>query len=488
MRTERVDGAAGRRVLTAMIVNKTVLGRVTSVWGDPPPFDAGWLNEVGGWCVEHYRRYGEAPGPAVGAYYEEKAPRLPRDEARNLEEFLADLSGEYERLGEEVNPDHVVDVAGKLFDDVRLRRLTEAVDADRAAGRLDAAKARVTKFTPAALGAGKGVDLFVDPEAIRSTYAKEVRDPLVVYPGGLGRFFGSQLGRDCFVAFMGPEKSGKSWWLLDVAWRAMCQRRRVAFFQVGDLSESQVKDRFLVRAMRHPSRSEHGWPCSVRLPKAIKPPLEEDGPAEVEYEDLTFDKPFDSASGWEEDVRRAVERETKSRRSFFRLWCSPTRSATVATLRAEIDAWMLQDWVPDVVVIDYADILAPEDRREEPLHQIKRTWEELRKLSQTLHCLLVTATQVNAESYKKRRLDRSNFSGNHLKFAEVTAMYGVNVTAAEKERQVCRLNSVAQRTGDYSPRRDVHVAQCLALSRPAVRSYFPAGKGNDRRGGEPAVR
>jgi hypothetical protein len=477
MRVETFDGAPGRRVLIGMVVNKTVLGRVASVWGEQPPFDAAWLNRVGGWCVRHYRQYGEAPGSALQAYYEEDAAKLSRDEASALDEFLEGLSGEYERHAEEINPDHLIDLAGRHFDDVKLRRLEEGIAADRSAGKLEQAKARVTKFTASGLGVQTGVDLFVDREAIRSTYSKEIREPLIVYPGDLGRFFGSQLGRDCFVGIMAIEKGGKSYFLLDMAYRAMCQRRRVAYFQVGDLSEAQIKDRFLVRAAKRPSLSsdpEGAWPCTVRWPMSIKVPIVENEPAQVEFEDRVFDCPIDAVADWDVAVKEAVRRRVKSKHSLFRLWCCPTRTATMSMIRAQLDAWEISGWgPPDVVVIDYADILAPEDRKEDKIQQVKTTWEEMRKLSQTLHCLLVTATQVNSDSYKKRRLDRTNFAGNHLKFAEVTAMYGLSTTVAEKETQVCRLNVIAQRQGDYSVGRDVHVAQCLALSNPAVCAVFP---------------
>ena len=46
--------------------------------------------------------------------------------------------------------------------------------------------------------------------------------------------------------------------------------------------------------------------------------------------------------------------------------------------------------IPDVIIVDYADILAPEDTRQsEKRHQVDETWKALRRLSQEWHALVI---------------------------------------------------------------------------------------------------
>lgn len=142
-------------------------------------------------------------------------------------------------------------------------------------------------------------------------------------------------------------------------------------------------------------------------------------------------------------------------------------------IRSILDGWEQEDWFPDVVVIDYADILLPVNPREEKIAQIKTDWEEMRKLSLERDCLVVTGTQANAATYSKKIQGRENFSGNHLKMAEVTALVGINFTGEEKDAGITRLNYIVRRTGAWNARRCVHVAGCLTLANPAVRSVFP---------------
>lgn len=485
MKSHEIDGSREREVLTGMVVNSSVCGAIAARW-DGRLFASAAANIVGGMCVRYWRRHRRHPGKDIESLYrlwEEKGQ--DRDHAEYLSDFLASLSGEYERNGD-INPGHVIDVAGELFDDVRLDRCADEIKMHRANGDRVAAEAARVNATPIAVGVGSSISLFTDPEAIRSTYDQEHREPLIEYEGALGEFFADSLSRDSLVGLMAVEKAGKSWWMLDMAYRAMQNRKRVAYFQVGDLSDWQIKDRFLVRAKRHPSRStreDREWPCHVNWPTSITAPprTDDDGkvrrklePATVTTKRKEFQAPLQCGEDWIQEIMDTVRGEVRSKKSWLELSCHPTRSISVAGIRAVLDGWLLQSdpYVPDVICIDYADILAPVDRKKDEIHQIKETWEELRKLSMEKHCLVITATQVNAASYTRSLLDRSNFSGNHLKYAEVNSMFGINVTSAEKDVGVCRLNCIARREGAFNWSRAIHVAGCLALSCPAVRSCW----------------
>lgn len=482
MRIERQDGDRERRILIGMIVNDTVLGRVSSRW-DGSLFAGKPANTLAGLCVDYYRSYSKAPRKNIVNIFSAWSEKNQDDESiKFMDRFLSGLSNEYEMNGE-LNPDQVSDAAGRLFNTVRLKRLVDHIQGYLDLGQVDNAELAVTKFSRVEMGVGSGVDLFIDLEAMRSTYARELREPLILYPGDLGNFFGDYLARDNFIIFWGTEKSGKSFFLLDMAYRAMCQRRKVAYFQAGDLSEHQIKDRFLVRAAKHPSRStqeDRRWPCRVLWPTSIMAPNNEDEFAWVKRDSKEFAGPINSQENWDEKITKIIKRETNSDLSYFRLSCHPTKSISVLGIQSILESWELHGFHADVVIIDYADILCPVNKQEEKREQVKTTHEHLRQLSQRLHCLLVSASQVNAQSYMKRTLDRSNFSENHLKLAEGTGIIGINQVNEEKERGVCRLNWIVRREGEYSSRRCIHVAQCLALSYPTVRSVFAVSRSRGR--------
>ena len=90
---------------------------------------------------------------------------------------------------------------------------------------------------------------------------------------------------------------------------------------------------------------------------------------------------------------------------------------------------------------------------------------------------MVTATQANAASYKADLLFMQHFSEDKRKLAHANGIIGINVTAEEKVREVCRLNWVVIRERDMAPTRVVHCAGCLAIGNPAIRTLM-AKKGD----------
>ncbi len=137
-----------------------------------------------------------------------------------------------------------------------------------------------------------------------------------------------------------------------------------------------------------------------------------------------------------------------------------------------LDSWIRDGWIPDIVVIDYADVLAPPSGVREFREQQFITWMGMRTLSMDLQCLLLTATQADAASYKQWLLTRSNFSEDKRKLGQVSSILGMNVTALEYDKQLMRLNWVLNRDMKASRTRCLHVATCLALGQPIVHSTF----------------
>ncbi len=90
MRYERRSGSDERRITTAMIVDKVVLGRVASRWRPEGLFSSPWANMVGGWAVDYHRTYGAAPGQAIEGLFEawaeggDKAASAPGPNRRRL--------------------------------------------------------------------------------------------------------------------------------------------------------------------------------------------------------------------------------------------------------------------------------------------------------------------------------------------------------------------------------------------------------------------
>ncbi len=464
MKVDKHEAGDEKRVLTAMVVDPVVLGRVADRWHGEGLFRVRWANLVGRWCVDYFQKYEQAPGADIEGLFASWAGQNEGAAAVDLvDRFLQGLSDEYEEIADETNSDYMVDVAAGLFNAVALERMAEAVRGCLDRGDTAAAMDTVASWDKVEMGAGAGVDVLGDEASIREAFESKA-EPLIKYPGALGEFFGEQLGRDEFVAFTGATGRGKTWWLMDVAWQAVRQKRRVAFFEVGDMSQNQIMRRFMCRAAGHPTKP----PYELEVPnKIIYDPSV--GVAEVGYEAASFGGPLT----WEKAWTSCEKRLRRRKQPLLRLSVHPNSSINVAGINSVLNVWERGGWVPDVVVIDYADILAkPAGFNGDSRDAINENWKQMRGLSQTRHILLVTATQADANSYTAQTISRSNFSDDRRKNDHVTGMCGINATPEEQAIGVCRLNWTKRREEAYTEGRCVHVAGSLALGRPHIVSTF----------------
>lgn len=467
MKIEKRDGSIERRIVIGLVTDPTVLARISAKWEGHGLFASKWANLVGGWAIHYYNKYHKAPMKHIRQLFEQWAEKSHDDETTTLvEKFLSSISDEYEALAEETNSHYLIDLAGKLFNQVKLNKLAEAVQDEVAGGDAEKALQKVLTFGKVELGEGEGIHVLGDMDAVREAFTEE-ETPLIAYPGAIGKFFGNAFQRDALIGFMGPEKRGKTWWLMDVAYRGLLQHRKVAFFEVGDLSQNQIMRRLMIRISRHPRRRGR-----VYFPTRIEKD-EETGSATVEQSVKDFEKGLSWRRAWK-SCQKLIKRRIKSQIPLLRLSIHPNSTLSVKGIEGILRSWEREEWVPDIIVIDYADILADIGgaHNMEKRDQVNETWKGLRRLSQSLHCLVVTATQTNASSYKADLITKSNFSEDKRKLAHVTGMIGLNATTEEKENQVTRLNWVVLREEEFSESRCVHAAGCLALGNPAIISCF----------------
>ena len=278
---------------------------------------------------------------------------------------------------------------------------------------------------------------------------------------------GNALAHEQFISFCGPEKRGKTFFMLDMAFVAALQRRRTAFFEIGDLSRNQIMRRFQARVAQWPHRVPKGG--IVKIPTKI---TFADGDPAIACRELAVTEPLT----WKRLRRalRAVRRdEIRSEDDeYLKIRAYPAGTISVGRIQEIVHRWQRDGWVPDVVVIDYADLILPPAGIREQRDRINAVWEGLRALSLASHCLVVTATQANRESYDAHLLRMKHSSEDKRKLSHVTGMIGLNCTSQEKQIGVMRLNWMALREDDYSDERCVYVAGSLPLASPIMTSAW----------------
>lgn len=463
MKIERRNPSDERRILTGMITRRDVLSRVAQVW-QPDLFRNRWANLVGSWCVKYFHKYNAAPQQDIEPIFAQWSEKKEGEQVDLVEKFLSSLSGEYESLADDINGDHLSDLAARYFNRERLRKLKDQLEEHLDSGQIDEADALVVKQSRnrIELGTSEMIDVLSDADAIREAMSDEARQVLIKFPGALGTFFRDSLEREGFIAIMAPEKRGKTWWLQKMAWAAMLQRRRVAFFGAGDMSRSQMLRRLMTLGNRRPLK-----PGTVSVPRVT----DEENPQDWDFTEKTWEDRLD----WRDALRKCKEirkRRLKTKSPLLKLACYPNSTLTVDHIETVLDRLDNDDWVADVVVIDYADILAHPKGVSDPRERINENWKALRALSQRRHCLVITATQAKASSYNVRTLNMSHFADDKRKFAHATGIFAINQTTKEKPKGIQRLNWVVLREDEFFVSRCVHVVGQLKIGDPAIVSFI----------------
>ncbi len=464
----KTNGSLERQILIGMIVDSLVIANVAPKWTTSGLFHSNWANVVGGWCVQYYNKYGSAPNKEIESMFMSWSKGRNGEVVDLVQKLLVTLSGTYKRTAKSINARYLVDLSAEHFNEVQLTQLSDQIRGDVSGGDIKAAMARIAKFNKIEVGAGAGIDVFSDLSAMKMTLQHK-RQSLFSWPGALGTFYGDELEREGFLAYIAPEKRGKTWTLIDLSFQAALNGRRVAMFQVGDLSQIQILRRLYTRVAERPLRKTKPGKI-IKYPKTFFRPDAEQPPT-VEFEERTYKR--DADLGEIRQACRKLNMVAGLDQSVFRLSVHPNSSINVSGIKGVIDNWSNKGWHPDVVVIDYADILSPPTGFQgESRDAINENWKQMRRLSQELHCLVVTATQAKAASYEADLLDMTHFADDKRKFAHVTAMVGINQNYEEKLNQTVRYNWIVLREDEFLTTNVVYVAQCLSVANAAVLSAF----------------
>ena len=452
-----VDGSVERKLLTGMVVSTSFLDEATGFY-DPDLIEAKHVRIVAEWCVQYYQRYAKAPGIHIKDIYDSHADQMEPAEKELISDLLSGLSDEYERA-DKLNVPYLLDQAENYFKTQSLSNLYQEGKGLLLRGDVAGAEGLLSEYKRIGRPSSLGTNPFTDAEGMMRAFESDAT-PLFTFPGELGWMLNEELNRDKFLVFMGPEKRGKTWWCNEVAIRAAMARCNVALFQVGDMSEEQIKIRLAVRLAGKSNRERY---CGEH-----ECPTPNNSGIGCSYKTIPSVKPLTWRDAWKTGQRFLGRIKGRD----FRLSVHPSDQLSVAGLKLILDNWdTFDNFIPDVIVIDYVDNLAPENRREEYRHQINRTWKLLRGLSQERHCLVATATQASADSYDQATISMKHFSENKLKNAHVTAMVGLNQTIEEKRARLMRLNMIIQREGEFYADQSVTVAQDLWQGRPFLFSF-----------------
>lgn len=504
----QVKADVERQIIIGMAASDRYLQQITPLYS-PNYMQNAYSRLVAKWCLDYFRRYGTAPGHHLEDIFHSWRRKNPDDERADLIGSMLNVcSREFERSS--FNVEYIVDQSVAYFKEQALRGVAEDITASLTENNLMGAEAAIGKFRKPERLLAEGVNPFTDADAIYDAFDEKAQ-MLVRFPGALGQMLNEQLTRESFIAFQGPEKRGKTWWLMEVAIRAALCRCNVAFFECGDMSQRQIIRRKHIRLAGRSDKKRYcgrirvpvldcKWnqqdTCTMGCRTCGEGVIDPDTTMQVGWKDAPKDyqpctvcarrhpDKFAGAVWYEEKIidhpltgREAVRGGKRFARMVkgrdFKVMAVPSQSMSVSRAKMQLDIWEdTEGFVPDVVIFDYADIMLPERQGQDDFrHGQNSIWMAMRGLSQERHCLVATATQANAESYDCRLQTMRNFSEDKRKYGHVTATFSLNQSPEEKEAGIMRLGQLVVRESDFSLLHTVTVLQCLQIGAPILGSF-----------------
>ena len=125
----------------------------------------------------------------------------------------------------------------------------------------------------------------------------------------------------------------------------------------------------------------------------------------------------------------------------------PTRSATVQTLNAHLKQLEMQSIKPDMVIVDYADIVKPIGTFREKRHSIGDNYERLRELAGEFEIPVWTASQANRSALEEDVIDASKVSEDYSKVMTSDFVMSISRKVEDKISNTARCHVIKNRFG-----------------------------------------
>lgn len=123
----------------------------------------------------------------------------------------------------------------------------------------------------------------------------------------------------------------------------------------------------------------------------------------------------------------------------------PPGSFTPSQLERLIEKYEAKGIIFELVVVDYADIMAPDHRINDPIENSKQTYIGLRAVAFNKNVAVLSATQTNRDGFKATVAKADHIADDFNKVRIVDLLISINITEEERANGEARLFFAASR-------------------------------------------
>ena len=125
----------------------------------------------------------------------------------------------------------------------------------------------------------------------------------------------------------------------------------------------------------------------------------------------------------------------------------PTKTASCSTIRAHIEKMILIGKKPDIVIVDYADLLRGAVSRKEMRHELESIYEDLRGIAGEYEVPLYTASQANRSALEMDVIEADKISESYSKIMIADFVLSLSRKVTDKIAGTGRWHIIKNRFG-----------------------------------------
>ena len=246
------------------------------------------------------------------------------------------------------------------------------------------------------------------------TYNSEEQDKYKTLLPALNRSLEGGLGSKELAMVIAPPGVGKSLWLVNQAIQSMMEGRKVLYVSL-EMSEDKIAQRFDSVATLIPQGQLKNASSQLKVGERLS----------------IFQNNFPDS--------KLVIKEF------------PTGTANVNSLRAlMVQLHNYEDFTPDVIIVDYLELLRPVRENQHEYQAQQRIAEELRGLAMETQVLLWTATQTNRQGRSVKIITDAELGDSYGKIR--TCDFAVSLNQSEQEFDEGRMRAYVVKSRNGRPR------------------------------------
>lgn len=436
MEREKIDTLKEKDFVTSLIMSDKCC-KVLIPYINLSYFQIEYSRIILDWVIGYYKQFRCCPKNDIRSLYLTHCDEIQDESLKDLvATFLHNLAESDLNIN---NEDYLLDRSKDFLDSLILKHYTEELNACIEMNDIKRAKNIQAKYKKVAEVETNEVSLFSKDsvKTIQEALSK-VDEELMTLPDKLNKVTG-KLHRNDFMAILSKPKGGKSFYMQYLAIEAVKQGLNVVFVSM-EMPREEVVQRM--------------WKMLYGSKSGIIPEGVYEGAKIIEVGDGKYTSDLINIKVKPNSGKSVtyLQKQSKAQNQYkgdIRIIAYPAFSASVEEITDRVEELATDEqFIADVVIIDYADITRPMGGGSEVRNQLDIIWKHLRFFAMKFHCLLITASQTNRSALNSSQVGVEAVAEDFRKAAHCTSFVSMEQTQVMSKKHIMRLRNILMRSGE----------------------------------------